>query len=107
MGLVVLISLYLGVGCGVSYSGSKCGSAANCDPGVAGRVPSLVGLWAEEACRTLSAVGYEGHIYQTNSRDDVGPGLVVGQKPVAGTKLEKGAPVRVVVSAPHPGGRCN
>jgi beta-lactam-binding protein with PASTA domain/predicted Ser/Thr protein kinase len=74
-------------------------------------VPDLVGQGAQEAGDTLTAGGLEPRTSFQDVTDPNQDGVVLDQKPAAGTQVEQGAPVRIFVgrltpstTSPTPGG---
>jgi eukaryotic-like serine/threonine-protein kinase len=67
------------------------------DGGSATRVPDVVGLSTASATRELGQRGYPA-IVQTRVSNGTQPGAVLSQKPVAGTELDRGGQVTIVVA---------
>ena len=67
-----------------------------------GPVPDVVGMELTAACKELSAREYVGYVIRAVEDPNVGPGLVVGQRPLPGRKGYVGGPVDLTVSEPYP-----
>jgi hypothetical protein len=67
-----------------------------------GPVPDVVGLELTAACEKLSAKEYVGYVIRAVDDPGARPGVVVGQRPVAGLKGYVGGPVDLTVSEPYP-----
>jgi eukaryotic-like serine/threonine-protein kinase len=60
-------------------------------------VPDLLGQSGTEASDTLTAAGLEPRESQQTVTDPTQDGIVLDQRPAAGTEVKEGAPVRIVV----------
>ena len=60
-------------------------------------VPDLSGQGAQEASDTLTAAGLEPRVSYRDVTDPNQDGVVLDQKPAAGTQVKSGAPVRIFV----------
>jgi serine/threonine-protein kinase len=60
-------------------------------------VPDLLGQGAQEASDTLTAAGLEPRVSYRDVTDPNQDGVVLDQKPVSGTEVEQGRPVRIFV----------
>jgi serine/threonine-protein kinase len=60
-------------------------------------VPDVTGQPADAATQQLRALGFEVRTSTQAVTDQTQDGVVVDERPVAGTKLDRGAPVRIVV----------
>ena len=67
-----------------------------------GPVPDVVGMELTAACEELSAREYVGYVIRAVEDPNIGPGLVVGQRPLPGRKGYVGGPVDLTVSEPYP-----
>ena len=67
-----------------------------------GPVPDVVGLELTAACEKLSAREYVGYVIRLVDDPGARPGVVVGQRPLAGRKGYVGGPVDLTVSEPYP-----
>jgi hypothetical protein len=67
-----------------------------------GPVPDVVGLELTAACEKLSAREYVGYVIRAVDDPGAKPGVVVGQRPLAGRKGYVGGPVDLTVSEPYP-----
>jgi beta-lactam-binding protein with PASTA domain/predicted Ser/Thr protein kinase len=60
-------------------------------------VPDLLGQSGAEAADALTAAGLEPRESQQTTTDPTQDGIVLDQRPAAGTEVKEGAPVRIVV----------
>jgi serine/threonine-protein kinase len=58
-------------------------------------VPDLLGQGAQEASDTLTAAGLEPRVSYRDVTDPAEDGIVLDQRPAAGTEVKEGAPVRI------------
>jgi serine/threonine-protein kinase len=70
------------------------------EPPPPAEVPGLSGLMLDEAEAELSRSGLESGARTETVSGTVSPGVVLGQDPSAGSEVEAGAAVDLVVSAP-------
>ena len=82
----------------ITDGGDAAGQAARPN----GPVPDVVGMELTAACKELSAREYVGYVIRAVEDPNVGPGLVVGQRPLPGRKGYVGGPVDLTVSEPYP-----
>ena len=82
----------------ITDGGDAAGQTAS--PNGPGR--AVVGMELTAACDELSAREYVGYVIRAVEDPNVGPGLVVGQRPLPGRKGYVGGPVDLTVSEPYP-----
>lgn len=87
---IAVVVLVLGIGTALALGAFGNGKVA---------VPSLGGLTEEEAATTLEELGLGLGEVTTENSDTVDVGLIMGQDPESGTKVEEGTTVNIVVSA--------
>lgn len=68
------------------------------------RVPDMVDIPLDEARATLARLGLEVGEIRTEYSELVGPSMVIGQSPAAGTEVERGARVTLTVAEEPTGG---
>ena len=88
---LVLLLLLVAGGIAAAYYLSR-------DDGETTRVPDVVGLRVSSAVRELGERGYTADIQARVSSNRTAPGRVLSQAPAAGTELDRGESVTVVVA---------
>lgn len=87
---VAALVLVLGIGGAWALGAFGAGTVA---------VPSVIGMSEEEASATIAAAGLTVGTVTTENSDEYELGLIMRQDPAAGTRVKKGTPVNIVVSA--------